>query len=821
MGINTGAAWAGSDTARSGGYTGYSTLARAQRVMSTAYGGQILLSNTSADLLLGELPAGLGLRDMDKHRLKGLLNPEHLWQVLAPGLPQDFPALQTLNSIPNNLPLQLTAFIGREKEIAEIKSLVEQHRLVTLTGSGGVGKTRHLLQVAAELLDVFPDGVWLVELERVSNPELVPHALASALGLHEQHQGQALVEALAEHLRAKQVLLLLDNCEHLLEACAQLAEALLHACPPLKILLSSREALGMAGETSFRVSSLSLPDPQNLPSLERLTQYDSVRLFIERAAAVKSDFAVSSGNAPAMAQVCARLDGIPLAIELAAARVRGLSVEQISQRLDDRFRLLTAGSRTALPRHQTLRAMIDWSYELLSPPERLLFCRLAVFVGDWSLEAAEAVCAGAGPGSESIEGADVMDLLLRLVDKSLVVSEERGGQARYRMLETLHQFAGEKLAASGEQEALRSRHLEFFLRFSESAADRLGEADQLIWLEQVEAEYRDLGAALEWAADRTAGAQPAFRLAQATAQLADVQNLLGMGTRAIPLYQRALELAQQAGEAERTFAVRLHGKIVETVANLRLRIDRVHFRALMPLAAASSQAIVEALQAAQDQPPSREKVRLLITLSSYAQMVLEPMDWAMAETYGRQAVEMAEGLDARVELSAALGSLADLYFLRALGRQRMQVVMRRLELSRAVGFSDMPERTMALIDTGQALRMVGEFAQGLPYLREAEKLALQLRTVDLEKWALDEQTYCLMGLDRWDEILDLSEKLRDMQQRYASEQIGLSCTAIAVMASVHSLRGELELGRSQRQQAQDIMTDFAGPPEGWLRGLRY
>jgi ATP/maltotriose-dependent transcriptional regulator MalT len=241
----------------------------------------------------------------------------------------------------------------------------------------------------------------------------------------------------------------------------------------------------------------------------------------------------------------------------------------------------------------------------------------------------------------------------------------------------------------------------------------------------------------------------------------------------------------------------------------------------MPLAAASSQAIVEALQAAQAQPPSREKVRLLITLSSYAQMVLEPMDWAMAETYGRQAVEMAEGLDARVELSAALGSLADLYFLRALGRQRMQVVMRRLELSRAVGFSDMPERAMALIDAGQAHRLVGEFAEALPYLREAEKLVRQLRVFPLEKYVLDELSLSLMGLDRWDEILDLSEKLRDMQQRYSSEQIGMLCLVIAVMASVHSLRGELELGRSQRQQAQDIMTDFAGPPDGWMRGLRY
>ncbi len=401
MGINTGAAQAGKNADGSGGYTGYSTLARTQRVMSTAYGGQILLSTTSTDLLLGELPTGVSLRDMKEHRLKGLLNPEHLWQAVAPDLVQDFPALQTLNSIPNNLPIQLTSFIGREKEIAEIKDLVEHNRLVTLTGSGGVGKTRHSLQVGAELLDAFPDGVWLVELASVSNPELVLQSVAAVLGVHVE-EGRPLMTALQDHLRAKKVLLLLDNCEHLLEASAQLADVLLHACPHLKILVSSREALGMAGEMSFHVPSLSLPDAQHLPSLERLTQYDSVRLFIERAVAVKSDFIVTNENAPAVAQVCSRLDGIPLAIELAAARVKGLSVDQISDRLDDRFRLLTSGSRTALPRQQTLRATIEWSYDLLSEPERLVLRRLAVFVSDWTLEAAESVCADPDPAEDSI-----------------------------------------------------------------------------------------------------------------------------------------------------------------------------------------------------------------------------------------------------------------------------------------------------------------------------------------------------------------------------------------------------------------------------------
>ena len=601
MGINTGAAQAGSNADGSGGYTGYSTMARTQRVMSTAHGGQILLSNASAELLLGEFPAGVSLRDMKEHRLKGLLNPEHLRQVVAAGLPQDFPALQTLNSIPNNLPIQLTSFIGREQEIAEIKRLVEHNRLVTLTGSGGVGKTRHSLQVAAEVLDAFPDGTWLVELATVSSPELVPLALASVLGVHED-QARPLMTALQDHLQPKTILLLLDNCEHLLEACAQLANALLHACPHLKILVSSREALGMAGEVSFRVSSLSLPDAQHLPSLERLTQYDSVRLFIERAVAVKSDFIVSNHNAPAVAQICSRLDGIPLAIELAAARLRGLTAGQISERLDDRFRLLTGGSRTALPRQQTLRAMIEWSYDLLSEAERVLLRRMAVFVGDWTLEAAEAVCAepessasatlplaqaqagqdGAAqsqapvppaPMGQAITTPDVMDLLLRLVDKSLIVPEERGGQARYHMLESIREFAHDKLQESGEEAWLRLRHLEYFLKFMEQAEARLQGAENLIWLHQLGAEYENLQAALEWAKE-AGSTQPALRLSRAMEQLADVRSLQGVGTQAIPLYQQALALWQGVADADQMIGARLHGKIVRLVAQLKISYRR-------------------------------------------------------------------------------------------------------------------------------------------------------------------------------------------------------------------------------------------------------
>jgi predicted ATPase/class 3 adenylate cyclase len=840
MGINTGAAQAGSGADGSGGYTGYSTLARTQRVMSTAYGGQILLSNTSAELLLGEFPAGVSLRDMKEHRLKGLLNPEHLWQVVATGLPQDFPALQTLNSIPNNLPLQLTSFIGREKEISEIKSLVEHNRLVTLTGSGGVGKTRHSLQVGAEVLDAFADGVWLVELAPVSSPELVPQALASVLGVHED-QARPLMTALQDHLQPKTILLLFDNCEHLLEACAQLADGLLHACSHLKILVSSREALGMAGEVSFRVPSLSLPDAQHLPSLERLTQYDSVRLFVERAVAVKSDFVVANHNAPAVAQICSRLDGIPLAIELAAARLRGLSAEQISERLDDRFRLLTGGSRTALPRQQTLRAMIEWSYDLLSEAERVLLRRLAVFVGDWTLEAAEAVCAepdspagsrlppalGAPVHSATVVQAgqvlaisEVLDLLLRLVDKSLIVPEERAGQARYHMLETIRQFALDKLLEAGEGVWLRLGHLEFFLEFAGQAEARLNSAENLIWLHQLGSEYENLQAALTWASE-AGSAQPALRLELATEQLADVQVLLGIGTQAIPLYQAALELWQSVSGADKMIGARLHGKILQTVTFLKMRIDADRFKPLVDVASASNASLEAALKAAENEPPSLEKVRLLTILSTYAQYDCVPVDWDLAEGYARRALEMAGKLDAALALSMALGTLGELYFNRGLWRELVQVCLQRLALSRDPRFNNLQERLPALIDTAQALTRVGEYAQAIPFLLEGESLAAQMQDALMEKYALDERTHCLFRLDRWDEILNLGEKMRDMQQRYPREQIGASCQTIAMIASIHAMRGEMDLALIQRNEAQAIMTAVSGSFEHWVRTEHY
>jgi len=396
-----------------------------------------------------------------------------------------------------NLPVPLTSFVGRARELAELKRLLSSGRLLTLTGPGGTGKTRLALQLAEEVQETFAAGVWLVELASLADPTLVTSTVASTLGVREQPQ-RSIVDALLDYVRAKTLLLLLDNCEHLIEACAQLADMLLRAASRLKIVASSREALGIAGETAYRVPSLSLPEPRPLQDLEALAHNECVHLFVDRAATAYPGFRLTARNAPAVVQICRRLDGIPLALELAAARSRVFPPEQIAARLSDRFRLLTGGSRTALPRHQTLLALLDWSYQLLSEAERVLLRRLSVFAGGWSLEAAQAVCSD-GPGEE------VLDPLVRLVDKSMVVVEEplEAAEGRYRLLETIRQYARDKLFESGEAEHVRDQHLEFFLRFAEIAEPRLRSAEQLEWLHRVETEYDNLRTALAWSLERS------------------------------------------------------------------------------------------------------------------------------------------------------------------------------------------------------------------------------------------------------------------------------------------------------------------------------
>ena len=484
MGLHT-----GEPLSAATGYVGMD-VHRAARICVAGHGGQILLSMVTRELIADDLPEGVSLQDLGEHRLKDLARPQHLFQVVAPGLRANFPPLKSLDSLPNNLPIQLTSFIGREREMSEVKRLLATTRLLTLTGAGGAGKTRLLLQVAAELLEEFIDGVWLVDLASLSQPDLVPQTVASAVSLREQ-PGCQMIETLSDFLRRKSLLLLLDNCEHLVSACAQVTHTLLRACPCLRILATSRERLGVAGETAWRVPSLSLPDPQRLPSLECLTEYEAIRLFLERAVAVLPTFAATNQNAQWIAGICHQLDGMPLAVELAAARVNTLSPEQIATRLGGRFRLLTGGSRTDLPRHQTLRGAMDWSYDLLSEKEKVLLRRLSVFAGGWTLEAAEEVCSG-----EGLEAHEVLDLLAHLVEKSLVVAEQPRS-ARYRLLETVRQYARERLLEAGESDELRARHRDSFNRQAEAPEPTLD-----AWLQRIETEHDNMRAVLEWSREK-------------------------------------------------------------------------------------------------------------------------------------------------------------------------------------------------------------------------------------------------------------------------------------------------------------------------------
>ena len=463
------------------------TIIRCARLRALAHGGQVLISNTTADLLADGLPPGAALLPLGVHRLRSLHRPERVFQLSHPGLPVDFPPLRSLEVLPNNLPVQLTSFVGREAELAELRPLVSEHRLVTLVGAGGCGKTRLAVQLAAEVAERYPEGVWWAELALVSDPDLVPRAVMSALGLGD-NRGLDLRVRIAGYIGDQRMLLLLDNCEHVLGSTAGLLDALLRACPHLMVLATSREPLGVAGEAAWTVPPLSLP-PADEESTEVILASEALRLFADRAADARPGFRVDDDTAATVAGICARLDGLPLAIELAAARVRALSPERILEGLSDRFRLLTGGARTAVARQQTLEASVRWSHDLLSDGERVLFRRLAVFSGGFTLEAAEHVAAG-----DTLERWDVLTVLSDLVDKSLVVFDGN----RYRLLQTVRDFAAARLDEAGEAKPVRDRHAGFFLGVAESGTDHLARGLRTETLAALESDHDNLRVALQW-----------------------------------------------------------------------------------------------------------------------------------------------------------------------------------------------------------------------------------------------------------------------------------------------------------------------------------
>ncbi len=492
-------------------------LNRVARLLAIGHGDQVLVSGASAALVAGGLPAGCELVDLGEHRLRDLDRPEQVFQLVAPGLRRAFPALRSSAEHSTNLRPQATSFVGRERELVDVARLLTTSRLVTLVGVGGTGKTRLELQAAADGLDRYRDGAWLVELAPISDPELVISEVGRALGVQPQ-PGRAPIDVIVDYLRSKELLLLLDNCEHLIGAVADAADRLLGACPALRVLATSREPLGVEGEAVFAVPSLALPalagqerdgrETIDDAEVEQADRSEAVRLFVDRATATLPAFALDRSNVRAVVEICRRLDGIPLALELAAARVNVLSANEIADGLGDRFRLLTGGRRTAVPRQRTLQALIDWSWDLLEDEDRRLLRRVAVFSGGWTLDAAAAVAFGGDTDEDraQVERAGAaarfaaIDGLGRLVDRSLVVADHEGS-TRYRMLETIRQYAADQLAASGETVALRDRHLRFFRRLALDAEPGLDSTESPAWLRRLDTELENVRVALDWASE--------------------------------------------------------------------------------------------------------------------------------------------------------------------------------------------------------------------------------------------------------------------------------------------------------------------------------
>jgi predicted ATPase/DNA-binding SARP family transcriptional activator len=618
-------------------------------------------------------------RALYKKILKGEVKPVRVEKQIETATPK------------NNLPLQLSSFIGREKEQDEIKNLISKNRLVTLVGVGGIGKSRLSIQAGFALLNDFPNGMWLVELAPLSDPELVPQTVFTTLGLIEQ-SGRSLLEILTDFLRPKRALLILDNSEHLIQACAQLAQDTLHACPDLHILATTREALGIPGETLYLVPTLTTPDPLNA-TLETLPHYEAAQLFIERARSAAASFQLTEENLAAITQICYHLDGIPLAIELAAARVKLLGVEEIAVRLAerDRFRLLTSGARTALSRHQTLQALIDWSYDLLSEPERVLLRRVSVFAGGWTLEAAEGVAGDRvyektenASAIHDLQTLDILDLLTSLVNKSLITTDSKPGQeTRYAMLETIRQYASEKLRQADEGELLSRRHLAYYVNLAERAEPNLRARDMVLWLDRLEAEHENIRSALEWGLEGDIEAE--LRLASA---LLWFWHIRGHKNEGVEWLERALSIeAMDQDEQPRTsHRARIRGKALNASGSLmvmnhefgrataRLKESLALFRELGP---AGKQGMAYALLRLASEPSAGEQAKSMLeqslalfreigdkfgTAETLMQLsgVAQKDDYRQAVLFTEEKLALSREMGDQDGIAAALGGLADL-----------------------------------------------------------------------------------------------------------------------------------------------------------------
>ncbi len=597
-----------------GNYAG-PTINRAARLRDLAHGGQTVLSGATEDMVADLLPAGAWLTDLGTHQLRDLPRPERVVQLCHPDLRDHFPPLRTPSTVvSHNLPAQLSNFVGRGAQMTEVEKLLADNRLVTLTGAGGAGKTRLGVEIAARIAAEFGEGVWYVDLAPITHPGVVAVAVAQALGLPDQ-PARSTVDTLLRFVRDRQMLVVLDNCEHQLDACAELVGALLGAAPGLTVLATSREPIGVAGEVCWRVPSLSL-------------DHEAIELFVDRGRRARPDFSMTDDDTTTVTEICRRLDGMPLAIELAAARVRALSPTEILEGLRDRFRLLTGGARTAVRRQQTLRASVDWSHTLLSEPERVLFRRLAVFLGGFDLDAAQSVAGGA-----DMQRFQVLDLITLLVDKSLVVAENTGGRTRYRLLETVRQYTLEKLGESGEADAVRARHRDYYTALGvklDAPADR--DYEQLI--EQAETEIDNLRAAFGWSRENC-----------------DVELALALVSSLQPLWQARGRLREGLVWFDSALAD-LDAKQGEVAAGVRARV--LADRAALAIWVGAADSVDQARQALAIAREVNDPALLARALTACGLIAAVSTDFELARAYFAEAIGLARALDDRWRLSQLL-----------------------------------------------------------------------------------------------------------------------------------------------------------------------
>ncbi len=736
---------------------------RSARLLAIGHGGQVLVSHTAADLVQDAMPPESDLHDLGAHRLKDLTRAERVYQLVAPGLIESFPALRSLEHMSNNLPQQITSFVGRENELAEIEALLKQHRLVTLVGMGGSGKTRCAIQTGAELLDGFVDGVWLIDLAPLSDPSLVVAEIAQALGVREV-PNHPLLETLLAFLERKQLLLIPDNCEHVIDEVRRVASAILRGCPGVCLLATSRENLSIAGEHVFRLPSLSLQA--------------ATALFTDRARASDFRFALTDEDAPFVSDICRRLDGIPLAIELAAARVKVLSPPQLAQRLDERFRVLTGGDRSALPRQQTLRATIDWSFDLLDERERALFRRLSMFAGGWTLQAAAAVCGDEG-GTDDL---DMLDLLSALVDKSLVSTEEFADDRRYRMLFSIREYALERLREASEAETIAGKHATFYARFVRELQPMVDALEDVEWRRLLSAEIDNLRAAIEWTIFQ--GNQPADGLSL----LANVEwpEFITNAQEALRWYEYAAELVDAMPDEF------VHARILRHYAILQYQVG-------LPVATCERTAL-RAVEVARATSDANDIARALATLGACYRSAgrFDEADRKLSEAYASP--ELLSRITANTVLR--VWAVTDL--------QRGEIDLARRRFSEVVRLerAGSEAHASALLNLGELEFATGHVERARAAAQQAENTYARLNSVYLVLLSSNLAAYAMAGGD----IDAAGEHLRnalDLLNRSHSGWLHMALENHALLAAL--------LGDQERAAALAGFTDAAYASRGEVR----